>query len=203
MKTAFRVGAVGGLILLGLVLFEILHGGGAPLAWDLRIQERFLGWHSRILTDLAKTLHLAASTPATAVYAAFLVLAAWMGKWRKGAFAVAGVAGGIALLTEGLKVGAARPRPDAMGWLVHVSGGSLPSGHASGAMGVALLGILLARRLLRPGAYRKVAVTVLGLWPLAVGASRVYLGVHYASDVVVGCLLGVTWCSAWMLCFAP
>ncbi len=90
------------------------------------------------------------------------------------------------------KVIVGRPRPP-VDQLVAASHSSFPSGHAtvSAAFGVALLVVFVARRPARTAAIASVTGTLLlVVW---VALSRVYLGVHYPTDVVGGMLLGATW----------
>ncbi len=91
-------------------------------------------------------------------------------------------------LQSGLKQFVGRPRPRLWPWLVSASGAAMPSGHAlASAAFYPLLGHVLARWH-PPGArvYRAVG----WLLPLVIGCGRVYLGVHWPSDVLVGWLLG-------------
>lgn len=84
----------------------------------------------------------------------------------------------------------ARPRPDVALGMVPVTG-SYPSGHA--AMGVALYGalaVIVVSLLPRPLVPTAAATTTV-LVVVAVSLSRLYLGLHYLSDVVVGVLLGL------------
>ena len=87
----------------------------------------------------------------------------------------------------------ARPRPDFALALVHETGHSFPSGHA--VFSVAFLGALIWM-LGRPSVVgrapvqARLAQAALLLLVLAVVASRVYLGVHWPSDVIAGALLG-------------
>lgn len=85
-----------------------------------------------------------------------------------------------------------RPRPD-FDWLVDVAGYSFPSGHATVA--VALYGTLgyLLWHASKGRAARWAWVASLSFLAIIVGASRVYLGVHYPSDVVAGFALGGIW----------
>lgn len=102
-----------------------------------------------------------------------------------------------AALSSLLKLGFDRPRPDLIPHLTTVYNTSFPSGHAMvSAVVYMTLGTLLAREV--SGLWSKiyvmtVAIIVTGL----VGLSRLYLGVHWPSDVVAGWAAGASWALAW------
>lgn len=102
------------------------------------------------------------------------------------------VLGGFAL-TLLLKQGFDRPRPDLVPRVTYVNTASFPSGHSSIAAATYLtLGVLLAR--LQPK--RQLRVFVIGMAMLLaflVGFSRVYLGVHWPTDVLGGWTVGIVW----------
>ncbi|MEU8437860.1 phosphatase PAP2 family protein [Streptomyces sp. NPDC029216] len=90
----------------------------------------------------------------------------------------------------------ARPRPPQTGWAGHAAHWAFPSGHASTSALTA--GLLLAALALRgsPGPPRAAvaALAVLvAVWGAAVGLTRVYLGVHWPSDVLGGWLFATAW----------
>jgi undecaprenyl-diphosphatase len=99
---------------------------------------------------------------------------------------------GTLLITVGvgeLKATIDRPRPE--GGLIGVAGSAYPSGHAAHAVFYLWLALTIVLRL-RPGMARATAVVVTGLaLTVLVGLSRVYLNVHYLSDVSGGWALGV------------
>ena len=95
-------------------------------------------------------------------------------------------------LTRGLKQLYGRSRPLFQDGFGIEQGQSFPSGHSAGA--VVMFGMLayLACCLLPVRWHRKVLVMAMAL-ALAVGASRVFLGVHFASDVIAGFASGAVW----------
>lgn len=90
--------------------------------------------------------------------------------------------GAANLLSHVLKKVIERPRPDASTHLVVETNYSMPSGHAVGAAAFAMAVTLLIRRW-----------WVLILWVVAllIGVSRLYVGVHWPSDLLVGWVVGV------------
>lgn len=113
-------------------------------------------------------------------------------KFRMAAFIVAATVSGLVVSTA-LKQMIDRPRPEIVPQLSHVSTSSFPSGHSMLSAVVYLtLGALLAASTPR----RRLKVYVLGValvLSLSVGVSRVYLGVHYPSDVLAGWMAGLLW----------
>lgn len=140
----------------------------------------------RDITALGSTAVLALVGLAAVGY---LLLA---GKWGSALMVIASIGGGL-LASQGLKLWIERPRPDLVPHGVPVLTLSFPSGHATMSAVVYLtLGALLAG--LQPrgrmAAYiLAVALLLTGL----VGVSRVYLGVHWPTDVLAGWALGAAW----------
>lgn len=128
--------------------------------------------------------------------ALFLALA---GK-RASALAVCIAGGGAALLGVVLKGWFDRPRPDLVPHAVRALNESFPSGHATGAAAVYLtLGVLLARAVPDPEAKLWLVVVTIAV-TLMVAASRVYLGVHWPTDVLAGVAVGAAWASlCWLV----
>jgi len=112
--------------------------------------------------------------------------------WQRAAYIGVAVGGG-SLLSGLLKLDYARPRPTIVAHLVDVSSASFPSGHAMNSAIVYLtLGLLCARAVsdFRAKAYVvAVAITL----TLIVGVTRVYLGVHWPTDVLGGWAAGAAW----------
>lgn len=121
-----------------------------------------------------------------------------LGRRRESVALVGSVA--IALVLSALaKALYGRPRPDLVPHDVHVTSASFPSGHAAHAAALyVMLAILAAGLTPRPGSRALVFGAGAGLVG-AIGLSRVYLGVHYPSDVLAGWALG-TFCAlvSWM-----
>ncbi len=96
-----------------------------------------------------------------------------------------------ALLNVILKNLFLRERPDLL-QLVEVSGHSFPSGHSMNSMiFYGFFAFMILKNMKHRGKY---AISgALGLLVLMIGISRIYLGVHYASDVLAGFIIGLAW----------
>ena len=99
-------------------------------------------------------------------------------------------AGILTLLTKNF---IERIRPDEAQQLIVVSGFSYPSGHSVSTAAVYLTIAIIACRYAKHSGLKTAIFLAATTVILMVGASRVYLGVHYATDVVSGISLGVAW----------
>ena len=107
---------------------------------------------------------------------------------------------GSSLLNTVVKTEVHRLRPVLAHPVAHEPGSSFPSGHAQAAIvGYAVL--LLVFLPVLHGLWRRAAVTFAVLMVLAIGFSRIALGVHYLSDVVGGFVLGAAWVAAMAAAF--
>ena len=102
-------------------------------------------------------------------------------------------AGGGALLNLELKHHFTRTRPDVAEMLRRASGFSFPSGHAMGATVACGALAYLAMRALKSWPWKSAALALAITFVAAVAASRVYLGVHWISDVGAGITAGTVW----------
>jgi undecaprenyl-diphosphatase len=174
-------------------LFQLLRQPGEPArpigpAWlvEVALEVTALGSTSVLLLVLVAVL-------------GYLALE---GRWRELWLVVSAAAGG-ATISSGLKLLVGRPRPAALFPLVHPESPSFPSGHAMLAAVVYLtLGALLARFVPR----RRVKaffITAAMILVFLVGVTRVYLGVHYPSDVLGGWSAGLAWAlGCWLVALA-
>jgi len=158
---------------------------------DVPIGPAWLEGAVRDITSLGSTSVLVLVTTAVIIYLLLI---------RRPATALlmfVAVAGGQ-VLSSLLKFEVDRPRPDLVSHLVSETSLSFPSGHAMlSAVTYLTLGSMAARFL--PGRTTKIFVLGLAiLTTLLVGASRVYLGVHWPSDVLAGWCAGFAWA---MLCW--
>jgi undecaprenyl-diphosphatase len=140
---------------------------------------------TRPLDALFRFSHELGTLPfcATLVVAAIVWHLARAERRRAAAWASVGIA--TLVLTEAVKLAVGRPRPDLWLHLVPVSGFAFPSGHAmAGAALFPLLGWIGLRR-------HRALGYALGLIVAAyVGVGRLYLGVHWPSDVLAGWAIG-------------
>ncbi|RNI25876.1 phosphatase PAP2 family protein [Rufibacter latericius] len=112
-------------------------------------------------------------------------------KWRFYSLKIIAISATTTLFNQSMKLFFARPRPDTA--FMQVNGNSFPSGHAM--IGGAFWGLIvyLVWTNVRQVWLRWVLSILLGIWILLIGFSRVYLNVHYASDVLAGWAAGIFW----------
>lgn len=107
--------------------------------------------------------------------------------------------GGGSLLSTSLKIAFDRPRPELLAHAVDVASPSFPSGHAMlSAVAYLTVGGLLMRTQTRAAAKIYVLASAV-LLNVLIGISRVFLGVHWPTDVLAGWCVGATWA---LLCWA-
>ena len=108
----------------------------------------------------------------------------------------------VVALNTVLKYLVQRPRPDGFR-LISESGYSFPSGHSMVAMAFFGLLIWMVWRYHRRDVMRVVWCVAFGLVIVMVGVSRIYLGVHYASDVLAGFCVSLVWLVFYTRVVAP
>jgi len=193
-------------LLSGAVLVAVLAAGFAELldnviegdvidyvdqpvsVWVADHRDLWLTATMKVLTHLGDASSLAG---------AVVVLGAWLGwrtrSWLPGVLAVSGLAG-VAVVMLAAKLAVGRTRPSSLIAVIVEDGFSFPSGHSTGSFALAVLGAWMIGRWVLHSWAARVALWAIALGIAAsVGFSRVYLGVHYISDVVAGAFLGVGW----------
>lgn len=128
---------------------------------------------------------------------ALVVVLVALRRYREGIFAAIAL-GGSALLNVAAKQAFARERPVLWESIAPEATYSFPSGHAMGSMSLALVLVLLAW----PTRWRWPVLAAMAVFVTMVGLSRVYLGVHYPSDILAGWAAASIWVvGAYLLLF--
>ncbi|MBQ3184382.1 MAG: phosphatase PAP2 family protein [Firmicutes bacterium] len=97
----------------------------------------------------------------------------------------------VSLANKGIKAIVMRPRPDQDMFLIEQDGWSFPSGHSITSMFFYGMAIWLIRRNVTDPRLADILTVLLAIPMVLIGVSRVYLGVHYPTDVLAGWCLGL------------
>ncbi|MFB7996109.1 phosphatase PAP2 family protein [Streptomyces sp. NPDC056002] len=181
-------------VLLGTLVAAVA-ARPSPFALDTAVHGWVLHhrpfWARQLATIVTDT---GSGAPAYVLAALAGSLAQRTAHWRG---ALAGV---LALLSAqlprmALASALARPRPPSSDWAAQASGWSMPSGHTATSMVVALLLTLAVHRRAH-GPVRSMLLAVPAIWATAVGLTRIYLGMHWPTDVAAGWLLAACWAAS-------
>jgi undecaprenyl-diphosphatase len=129
----------------------------------------------------------------TSVYASILIVAYLARRRIAAALAIAMIVYGGALLNIAMKHLAQRARPTLEDPLMALPTYSFPSGHAAASTVFGGLICILVWRSGVQGPRKGTAIACAAAWIALVGVSRVYLGLHYPTDVVAGMAEGLLW----------
>lgn len=179
------------VVAFGVLADEVMEG--ATQAFDVAVLRWIGGVHSPTLDNVMLEITGLGNFAVVLVFVLTVSAFLWVTRHRYSvALLMLGGAGGIAVNTV-LKLGFDRARPSVFTPVTHVATSSFPSGHAMmttivfGSVAV-LVGRLEPTRVMR-------VMTWIGcvLIILLVGLSRIYLGVHYPSDILGGYIAGIAW----------
>lgn len=158
---------------------------GAILIWIHELSAPWLNAAAKFVTQLGGPLFV----PIFTVLVASLL---WLRHYRDHVLLIVVGVGGASLMSLALKVFFARARPDLWEHLVHETSFAFPSGHAiaSAALAASIVAALWFTR------WRYVAMGFGAAYVLVIGFTRLYLGVHYPTDIIAGWLVGIGWVAA-------
>jgi undecaprenyl-diphosphatase len=151
--------------------------------------EHQVPWISRAMIELTMLGTGIVVAMIVAVSALFL----WLYDYKNSSTLLLVTTLGGMLLNNVLKLGFDRPRPQFFEWGTHVMSSSFPSGHAMSAAIVYPTVAYLAARLQKTHLARLSTMVAAAILVLLICTSRVYLGVHYPSDVAAGVVVGLAW----------
>jgi len=177
-----------GALLAGLATAAVIKGGALLLLWDEPIQRGVEARRTTTLDEVFLTFSRLGSTVFVLLVGTVLAAVTWR-RCRAVGVALLVATFSRPLLEWGIKLLIGRARPD-FDRLVTGTGYSFPSGHVMAA--VALWGLipLVVSLYTRKRWLWWLSVAVSGVMILGIAASRVYLGVHWFSDVTAGLIVG-------------
>src|ERR1035437_7417346 len=184
-------GAALALLIFVRVTRELIEGdvSAVDIAILLTVAKIRTPW----LTIAAVDVTALGSTTLVILFSAFTLVVLLVLRDRLGALQLLAASAGAGILTVVTKDTIERTRPEEVQQLIVVSGFSYPSGHSLSTSALYLTIAIIASRYIRHSGAKAAIFLAISAVVIMVGASRVYLGVHYATDVVSGISLGAAW----------
>jgi undecaprenyl-diphosphatase len=170
---------------------ELIEGDVSPV--DSAILHAVMRMRTPWLTSTAIDVTALGSITLVVLFSVFTLVVLLVLRDRLGALQLLAASVGAGILTLVTKDIIERTRPEQTQQLIVVSGFSYPSGHSLSTCALYLTIAIIASRYIRHLGAKAAIFLAVSAVVLMVGASRVYLGVHYATDVVSGISLGAAW----------
>ncbi|MFJ3234624.1 phosphatase PAP2 family protein [Streptomyces sp. NPDC086787] len=190
--------SLGAWAAFGVLAAVAAGGGGAPLELDQDLLAWSVGHRPEWLQAVARAVTRTGSgvVPySLAVLAGLVAGRTSRQRLTAAALCLACLAAGQAV-RYGVMELAHRPRPPHADWATPAGGWAFPSGHSTtGALTAGLLIVAVSVRAPRGAAPLRLLI---GCWGAAVGLTRIWLGVHWLTDVVGGWLFAAGWLGAWL-----
>ena len=146
-------------------------------------------WLNAVAVDITALGSTTVLTLLTTVFVLFMLML----KRKELAIHLIVASTGAGLISKTMKAFFGRDRPSIVEKLVFVQGHSYPSGHSLASAAVYLTLALLSYELLQKTAHKGLVFLVAAFIVVLIGLSRIYLGVHYPTDVAGGILVGTSW----------
>ena len=195
--------ALGIVLIAGAVLSVAATWGFSELAELVRegstqeFDEAVLHWIGERRSPTADRVMLELTLLGSGIVVMMIVAVAglflWLTDHRFSALLLLAATWGGVAMNQLLKARFDRPRPQIFEWGTHALTSSFPSGHAMAATIIYGTVAYLAARLQRRHLTRWITLTVAGILIVLICLSRLYLGVHYPSDLIAGVVMGVAW----------
>jgi membrane-associated phospholipid phosphatase len=202
LRPAALVLAVAGLGFALLAVWIGLHGRPQP-AVDLSLHRWVVSHRGRTGERIARIVRWAGMSEVVLVAVFVVGLRASI---RRGvvprlnsALALTAIAGAGIAVEDGINTLIGRARPPMADWAGPAGGASFPSGHTTAATLFAFACAWALTSRVRPGWPRLLIFTAATCYAVVVGWSRIWLGVHWPTDVLAGWLFGVAWISGAMV----
>lgn len=185
-KSRWLIAGVGLAAFLIITYFVMT---GRELAFDTVIREAFYSARSEGLNSVVTVLTHIGDTRRIVILCLILLILPWTRKTYGLPVSMGAIA--ASSLNHFLKSIFQRPRPDVSMHLIEQGGWSFPSGHSITSMVVFGLLIWLVQRNVKNKKAANVLTVLLAIPWLGIGLSRIYVGVHYPTDVLGGWCLGL------------
>jgi undecaprenyl-diphosphatase len=179
-----------GLILFIIMLLNVIYDGNMLLV-DRWISMNITMLQTPHLTEKVIFLTNLNGVIGSILFTVLMVALLWYKKWYRDLWFYLFSFVGVTFLFNIVKFSIERARPDSR--LIEVINYSFPSGHATTAMGISLALYFIFLKRVHSKFSRIVLLLVCIVWPVMIAFSRVYLNVHWFTDVIAGLSLGLFW----------